>query len=48
MICGGANINQIKKEMAQLEGHTPSKHPKYLNNPKLKQELAMTNMDPNN
>jgi hypothetical protein len=32
----------IKKKKVQLEGQTPSKHPK------LKQELATTNMDPNN
>jgi len=43
--CGGANNN--KKGNSQLEGHAPSKHPKHLNNPKLKQELA-TNMDLNN
>ena len=36
-----------KKEKAQLKGHTPSKHPKHLNNPNFKQELATTNMDPN-
>jgi len=37
MICGGANINQKRKEKkkAQLGGHALSKH-----SPKLKQELV--------
>jgi hypothetical protein len=47
MICGGANINQ-KGKNAQFEEHTPSKHPKHLNNPKLKQKLATTKVDSNN
>jgi len=46
-LCGGANNNQ-KGKKAQLEGHVPSKHPKHLNNPKFKQEIVTTNVDPNN
>jgi len=46
MFCGGANIDQ-KREKTQLEGNTPSKHPKHLNNPKLKKKLT-TSTDQNN
>jgi len=34
MICGGANIKQIKRKRLNSTGHAPSKHHKHLNNQK--------------
>jgi len=43
-----AVVLESKGKKAQLEGRAPSKHPKQLSTPKLKQEVATTNMDLNN